>query len=107
MPKLDPCAILAALLKTERIPFQREVQGIPGRRYRFDFTFSGMKYVEVDGGIWIKGGHSTGIGISQDRDKDLAAFLAGWRGLRFTSDHIRKKPDFVITCIKKLLTAPS
>lgn len=38
-------------------------------------------YLEVDGGIWIKGGHNRGAQMKKDWEKRNAATELGWRGL--------------------------
>jgi hypothetical protein len=38
-------------------------------------------YLEVDGGIWIKGGHNRGAQMKKDWEKRNAATILGWRGL--------------------------
>ena len=38
-------------------------------------------YLEVDGGIWITGGHNRGAQILKDWDKRNSATILGWRGL--------------------------
>lgn len=45
--------------------------------------------IEVQGGIWVKGGHSTGTGITRDAEKNNLAVLAGYRTLIVTSEHIK------------------
>ena len=74
------------------IPLE-EFKAIPGRRYRWDFAWlcpPGTRglLVEVNGGVWAKGGHSTGKGISRDYEKANLAMLAGWRCLTVTAEHI-------------------
>ena len=63
-----------------------QYRAIPGRRWRWDFAWPERKLlVEVQGGIWIKSGHTTGTGISRDIEKNNAAVLAGWRVLFVTA----------------------
>lgn len=45
--------------------------------------------VEVDGGTWSGGRHTTGSGFQADCEKVNEAVLMGWRVLRFTSTHIK------------------
>jgi very-short-patch-repair endonuclease len=60
----------------------------PGRRWRADFAWPehGL-IVEVEGGTWLPGGgrHNRGRGFEDDCRKYLAAFLLGFRLIRFTT----------------------
>ena len=67
-----------------------EFKAVPGRRYRWDFAWPEQKLlVEVQGGIWTKGGHSTGKGITRDAEKANLATLAGYRCITVTGDQIK------------------
>lgn len=69
---------------------EREVMFHPTRRWRFDFLWRDQRLaVEVDGGIWIRGRHNTGIGYVRDAEKLNEAMLAGWRVLRVCDQQIR------------------
>ena len=66
-----------------------EFKAFPDRRFRFDFCWEDHRLlVEVQGGVWMKGGHSSGTGINRDTEKANLAVLAGWRVLAFTGDQI-------------------
>jgi hypothetical protein len=53
------------------------------RKWAFDFAFLDHKIaLEVEGGIWIAGGHSRGSGVKKDMEKYNAAAVLGWRVLR-------------------------
>ena len=55
------------------------------RRWRFDLAWpSQMLALEVDGGTWIGGRHTTGVGIEGDAEKQSMAAVGGWRVLRVT-----------------------
>lgn len=78
------------------LPFQREhtlpiwntwalyqkQEGLRSRRppaYRADFAWPAAQVaVEINGGIWRPGGHSTGSGITRDITKTTLAQLSGW-----------------------------
>ena len=69
---------------------QTEYQALPGRRYRWDVGWASQRLlVEVQGGIWAKGGHSSGVGLTRDIEKLNSAVLAGWRVLAVTACHIK------------------
>ena len=57
-------------LRDRLIP-DRQVELIPGRKFRFDFYWADARVaVEVQGGVWLPNrGHSGGAGISKDAEK--------------------------------------
>ena len=69
----------------------REYRPIPGRRFRCDFCWPGIKLaVEVEGGVWIeKSRHRTGEGYKRDMEKYNLLALDGWTLLRVEADGIR------------------
>lgn len=70
--------------------YVREYQAIPGRKFRFDFAWTERKLlVEVNGGTYAKGAHSTGRGIARDYEKANLAVLQGWRVLSFDGKAIK------------------
>ena len=72
--------------------YVREYQAIPGRRFRFDFAFIQPEHrllIEINGGTYSKGGHSTGTGINRDYEKNNLAVLNGWRVLSFDTKQVK------------------
>ena len=68
----------------------REYQAIPGRRFRFDFAWRKERLlVEINGGTYSKGAHSTGTGIARDYEKGNLAVLNGWRVLSFDTKMVK------------------
>ena len=68
----------------------REYRAIKGRKFRFDFAWLEHRLlVEVNGGTYTKGAHSTGQGIRRDYEKCNLATLAGWRVLSFDAQAVR------------------
>jgi len=85
-------------------PFEREVCVIPGRKFRFDFCFRAAKLlVEINGGTFTQGGHSTGLGIRRDYTKSNLAQLAGWRCLSFDGKAVRSGE--AVEVVRKALEA--
>jgi hypothetical protein len=80
---------LANQLDLARIKYDREVVAIKGRRFRWDFMVGEDLLIEVQGGLFIKGGHSTGVGISRDHEKHNLAMLAGYRDLLVNKETIK------------------
>jgi len=71
-------------------PVREFTKAIPKRRFRFDFAWPEHRLLlEVQGGSWIGGGHSTGKGMSRDAEKNNLAALEGWTVLYATTDQIR------------------
>lgn len=61
------------------------------RDFRFDFAWPELRVaVEVDGGMYIKGGHTSGTGASRDREKDDQAMRLGWSIYRCTPAMIKR-----------------
>lgn len=64
----------------------------PERRWQMDFAIPYLKMsIEIEGGIWMKGGgaHSRPMNIQRDVEKQNAAVLLGWHPLRFSDKEIR------------------
>lgn len=57
----------------------------PTRRFRFDCAYPSRKLaVEIDGGSWVGGRHTTGTGFTRDLEKLNEAICLGWRVIRCT-----------------------
>ena len=77
---------LAAQLQAAGVSFERERMLIPGRRFQFDFLITGSDLViEVEGGTWSGGRHTTGAGFERDCEKYNLALQHGYRVLRYTT----------------------
>jgi very-short-patch-repair endonuclease len=60
------------------------------RKWRFDFAWpERLLAVEVDGGEWVQGRHWRPKGVSDDREKSLAADRLGWAVLHFTGTQVK------------------
>lgn len=61
----------------------------PVRRWRFDYAWPEHKVaLEVEGGIWTGGRHTTGKGFEADIEKYNTATADGWRILRTTPKNL-------------------
>jgi hypothetical protein len=66
-----------------------EVRVTPTRRWRFDLAWPREKLaIEVNGGVFVAGRHSRGMGQIRDYEKLNAAQLAGWRVLQIVPKQI-------------------
>jgi very-short-patch-repair endonuclease len=76
-----------------RVACERHGLAVPETEYRFDasrkwrFDYAWPKWkvaLEVEGGVWTGGRHTTGAGFTKDMEKYNAAASQGWRVLRVT-----------------------
>jgi hypothetical protein len=50
------------------------------RRWRFDYAWIEQRVaLEVEGGVWVGGRHTSGAGFVKDMEKYNAAACLGWR----------------------------
>lgn len=89
----DAEGLLAIILGAEQYehwpPFEREHTFAPPRRWRFDFAWpSQMLALEVEGGVWTGGRHTTSTGFLGDLEKYNEASIAGWTLLRVTPEQV-------------------
>jgi very-short-patch-repair endonuclease len=78
----------------------------PERRWKFDFVITGPKIaIEIEGGIWVKGGggHNRGKAFLDDMEKYNHAVLLGWKVLRFSPQQVLD--GTAIAFIKKCLAS--
>lgn len=70
--------------------FVQEHRFHPIRRWRFDFAWpEQMIALEIEGGIFIKGRHTSPHGFMADCEKYNTATLLGWKVIRVTSPQIK------------------
>lgn len=91
MRKGDAVQLLAVDIIALGLPApEREFRFAPPRRYRFDFAWPAQEVaIEVDGGTWTGGRHTSGVGFANDCRKLNLATLRGWRVYRFTTTMVR------------------
>ena len=81
---------LAGQLDLRGISYERELMLIPKRRFRFDFLLAGDLIIEVEGGTWSGGRHTSGVGFRSDCQKYNMALELGYRVLRYTTDMVTR-----------------
>lgn len=81
-----------ALVKSDlKLDIVKEHKFLPNRRFRFDYAILEYKIaVEVEGGIWLKGGgaHSRPANILRDMEKYTLASVDGWVVIRRTPQQL-------------------
>lgn len=91
----SPVYPLVALCRTAGLPVPTpEWRFHPGRAWHFDYAWP-LKFValEIEGGIWKKGGgaHSHPLNIERDMEKYSEAAVLGWRVLRVPPEALRTR----------------
>lgn len=67
-----------------------ELRFHPKRRWRLDLAWPDYAVaVEVHGGTWVGGRHTTGTGFEKDREKMNEAALHGWIVIEVTAAHVK------------------
>lgn len=67
----------------------------PTRKWRMDYAFPKVKVaIEIDGGIFIGGRHSGGMGQKKDFEKLNSAAELGWLVFHYTPDEKMKANTF-------------
>lgn len=67
----------------------KELRFHPTRRWRFDYAIPDYKIaVEVEGGVWTGGRHTSPKGFLGDIEKYNTATVMGWRILRTVPDEL-------------------
>lgn len=80
-----------------------------GRRWRFDFAFpvvhpylAGVA-VEIEGGVFVQGRHTRGVGYQKDLEKYNAGATLGWIIYRFTPQMLKKDPTGCVEMVSQKL----
>ena len=96
--------MLALLIKKAGLPEPvREYRFTKIVRSKFDFAWPAVKLgVEVQGGTWVKSGHTTGTGLDRDYRKLNIAQAGGWKVLMFNKQMI--KSGYAVEMIKEILS---
>lgn len=73
--------------------------------WRFDFAWPSYRVaVEIEGGIFVRGGHNRGVIYDENCTKYNAATLLGWRVLRYTTLDLRRRPMEIVEEVVSLLS---
>jgi very-short-patch-repair endonuclease len=97
----DLSDMLSFQLRALKIPHEREVKLIPGRRFRTDIYIQPHLAIECDGATWTGGRHTRGAGVETDCEKQNLLVVYGYRPMRFTKQQI--KLGHAVSWIQKAL----
>jgi very-short-patch-repair endonuclease len=71
-------------------PWETEYRFHPKRRWRLDFAWPDRKVaLEIEGGNYAGGRHTSGAGFEKDCEKYNEAACLGWTVLRATGKHVK------------------
>lgn len=71
---------------------EREYRFHDKRRWRFDYAWVQARVaLEVEGGVWTGGRHTSGAGFMKDIEKYNRATLLGWRVFRCVPSTLKSK----------------
>lgn len=84
--------VFTTICRTDlKVECVKEYKFHPTRRWRFDYAIPEHKIaLEVEGGVWTGGRHTSPKGFLGDIDKYNTATLMGWRVFRTTPDELYK-----------------
>ncbi|UVX35706.1 MAG: DNA mismatch endonuclease [Bacteriophage sp.] len=84
--------VFTVICRTDlKVECVKEYKFHPTRRWRFDYAIPEHKIaLEVEGGVWTGGRHTSPKGFLGDIEKYNTATLMGWRVFRTTPDELYK-----------------
>ena len=96
---------ITALFSRLKVPAPvAEFEFNPERKWRFDFAWPEHRLaMEIEGGIWTGGRHTSPKGFFADMEKKNAAALKGWRILYLTPKAVGTV--LMVQLVKDALTA--
>lgn len=82
--------VFTTICKTDlHVVCVKEFKFHPVRKWRFDYAIPEHKIaLEVEGGVWTGGRHTSSVGFMKDMEKYNTATLMGWRVFRTTPDEL-------------------
>lgn len=111
MAKRKPSSLEVAFMRTWKMVSgdvwpnpRREFRFHPTRKWRFDFAWERERVaVEMEGGVFVGGGHNQGRRYTMDCQKYNMATVMGWRVLRYTIADVQERPVQMVQEIQSLL----
>ena len=89
-PQTPQTDLFTTLCRSDlRVECVKEHKFHPERRWRFDYAIPAHRIaLEVEGGVWTGGRHTSPKGFLGDMEKYNTATLMGWRVFRCTPDSL-------------------
>lgn len=90
--------------------YERNYIFAPPRKFEIDFAWPELKLgVEIQGGVWRKGGgaHTGGTAVERDSEKSCLAILNGWTVLPITEKMVPRAIEMLRQVSDRLLRAKS
>ncbi len=104
-PKPSYALFFAMLARAGVAQPELEYQFHETRKWRFDMVWRDCKLaLEIDGGVWINGGHNRGSGYERDTEKRNEAAILGWRLIRCQPKDIQT--GRIVPTIKAAIEVP-
>ena len=83
-------AVLCRHLDALKIDYEQEFKFHPVRKWRADFLITGYPIlVEVEGGVFVNGGHNRGRLYTSNCEKYSSAAILGYYVIRATTDQVK------------------
>lgn len=83
-------AVLCRQLDALKIDYEQEFKFHPVRKWRADFLITGYSIlIEVEGGVFVNGGHSRGKAYTNNCEKYNTAATMGYYVIRSTTDQVK------------------
>ena len=94
-------AKIEAVLDARPEQWGREYRFHPKRKWRFDYACPTSKLaIEIQGGVFVHGRHSGGVGQVKDMEKFNAAAALGWRVGQFMPSQHRELAEWLHEIVK-------
>lgn len=90
----------------QRWAAERKAMGLTTRAVpmRADFAWPAARVaLEIQGGQWVKSGHSSGGGLDRDAAKALIAQLDGWALVALTGRMLTRQPEIWLPRLEQLI----
>ena len=97
---------LEYILKDLDLKYETEYKFDSKRKWRFDYCIPDKRVaIEYEGGAFTNGGHTRGLGYSNNCEKYNAAAIQGWRVLRYTVKSLRNSKAVADEIVRAIMAS--